>query len=387
MKTVATLLGCVLILAAWISCVSDAPFKHIGPTAPAQLDDGWDVAAPEDVGISRRSLNSVYRRFISEDGFFNAKSLLVVKDGKLVFETYCRGLQDRDQYGHVQSVTKSVTSLVFGIVSSEGYIDSLGQLLYSIIPREFPPDDRKRRIAIRHLLTMSSGLSFDNDVFSIEIYVDKPCDPIEYILNKPLYSNPGEKFYYRDCDPHLLSFVIRRLTGKTEEQWARERLFAPLGIRDYYWDADHTGTTMGAHGLHLRPRDVAKIGQMVLDHGRWNGQQIVDSAWIVESTEAQITTPYRTEPNVRHYGYYWWVLPGWQAIEAWGHGGNYVLIVPDRQIVIVMTSMPDANDVVGTRPEKFHDLISPLLEEIQVPPAAQMFPWQWPFLVNRLFGE
>jgi CubicO group peptidase (beta-lactamase class C family) len=353
---------CVLILAALTACVADAPFKLTGPTVPVQVDDGWNVAAPEDVGISQQSLDSIYAQFIAEDRFYNAKSLLVVKEGKLIFETYCRDLQDPDHYGNIQSATKSITSLLFGIINSEGYVDSLNQTLYSIFPDKFPSDETKRSITIRHLFTMTSGVSFDNDVFSVEIYADKPDDPIKYILDKPMYAVPGEEFYYRDCDPHLLSYAITRLTGKSEELWAKDRLFAPLGIEDYYWDSDHTGITMGAHGLHLKPRDLAKIGQMVLDHGRWNGQQIIDSAWVAESTRRQITTPYQTAPNIRDYGYYWWILPQWEAFEAWGNGGNYILIVPGQQLVIVMTSMPYTDDdVVGTRPEQFHELVAPLI--------------------------
>lgn len=362
MKTTAAFF-CCLIMIILCGCVPDAPFKVAGPTSPAQMDDGWNVAAPEEVGIDAQLLDSVYSRFISEEHFFNAKSLLMVKDGKLIFETYCRDFQDRDRYSHIQSVTKSVTSLIFGIIYSEQYVDSLNQTLYSIIPDKFPSDESKRAITIRHLLTMTSGISFDNDVFSLEIYADEPSDPIKYILNKPMYANPGEEFYYRDCDPHLLSYLITRLTGRSEELWAKDRLFEPLGIDDYYWESDHVGTTSGAIGLHLKPRDLAKIGQLVLDHGRWNNQQIVDSAWISESTRRQTSTQYQTEPNIREYGYYWWVLPNLNAIEAWGHGGNYILLVPDQRVVIVMTSMPDTDDdVVGTRPEQFHDLVSPLIE-------------------------
>jgi CubicO group peptidase (beta-lactamase class C family) len=350
-------------LAFFSRCVSDAPFKFKSSTVPEQLNDGWEVASPEDVNISREAIDKVYAEFISEDRYFNAKSLLVVKNGKLVFEAYCRTLKDRNRYGHVQSATKSVTSLVFGIVKSEGYIDSVDQLLYSIIPDKFPSDVRKRSITLRHLLTMTSGLSFDNDVFSVEIYADKPSDPVKYILKKPLYAMPGEKFYYRDADPHLISYVIQRLTGKTEEQWAKERLFDPLGIQEYYWDSDHTGTTMGAHGLHLKPRDMAKIGQMVLDHGRWKGSQIVDSTWIAVSTQKQMETSWQTEPHVYYYGYYWWILPRWQSFAAWGHGGNFIFLVPGKEMVIVMTSMPDVDDdVVGTMLDGFEELISPLLE-------------------------
>jgi CubicO group peptidase (beta-lactamase class C family) len=346
-----------------IGCVSDAPFKFESSIVPEQLNDGWQTASPEDVNISQESLDKIYAKFVSEDQYFNGKSLLVIKNGKLVFETYCRSPKDRDRFGHIQSVTKSVTSLIFGIVKSEGYIDSLDETLYSIIPDKFPSDVTKQSITMRHLLTMTSGLSFDNDVFSVEIYADKPSDPIKYILKKSLYANPGEKFYYRDCDPQLISYVIQQLTGKTEQQWAKERLFDPLEIQDYYWDSDHKGTTMGAHGLHLKPRDMAKIGQMVLDHGKWKGVQIVDSTWIAASTQKQVEVPGQVEPHVYQYGFYWWIVPRWQAFTTWGHGGNFIFIVPGKEMVVVMTSMPDVDDdAVGTTLDDFEELISPLLE-------------------------
>ena len=360
----------ILILSASLStllvifgCTLDAPFKFENTISPEQLDDDWQVALPEDVNISREALDIIYTDFVSEDRYFNAKSLLVVKNGKLVFETYCRSQNDRDRFGHIQSVTKSITSLVFGIVRSEGYFDSLDKTLFSFIPDKFPSDSKKKMITLRHLLTMTSGLSFDNDVFSIEIYADKPEDPIKYILNKPFYANPGEEFYYRDCDPQLISYVIQSVTGKSVQQWAKERLFDRLDIEDYYWDSDHKGSTMGAHGLHLKSRDMAKIGQMVLDHGSWGTTQVVDSTWIAASTQKQISTTFQTEPTIYDYGFYWWIVPRWKAFTTWGHGGNFMFIVPEKNLVVVMTSMPDVNDdTVGSTLDDFEKLIKPLLE-------------------------
>lgn len=344
-------------------CVSDAPFKFENTTIPEQLDDGWEIATPEEVNISQAALDEVYQDFVDKDHFLNAKSLLVVKNDKLVFETYCRDVADRDRYGHIMSVTKSINSLVFGIVKSEGLIDSLDQLLYDIIADKFPSDLEKRSITLRHLLTMRSGILFDNDQFSQEIHTNKPKDPIKYILNKPLYAAPGEEYYYRDCDPHLISYTIERLTGKTLAQNAQERLFEPLGITDYHWETDPAGTSTGAYGLFLRPRDLAKIGQMVLSHGQWKGVQIVDSSWVAISTQKQVETDYQTEPYIYHYGYYWWIVPGWQAFAAWGSGGTYIFIMPSKEMVVVMTSMPDVDSGLfeQTLPS-FEELIRPLLE-------------------------
>ncbi|MBN2001464.1 serine hydrolase [candidate division KSB1 bacterium] len=210
---------------------------------------------------------------------------------------------------------------------------------------------------------MRSGILFDNDHFSVEIFADKPDDPIRYILNKPMYAAPGEEYFYRDCDPHLLSYAIRRLTGKTLERWAKERLFDPLGIVNYYWVSDHRGTTTGAFGLWLRPRDMAKIGQMILDHGQWQGIQIVDAGWIDISTRKHVKSEFQTEPYVYDYGYYWWILPRWNAFTAVGAGGNYIFIMPGKEMVVVMTSTADVDgEKFGQTLPNFEELIRPLLE-------------------------
>jgi len=366
MKSLTTILHILipfLCLMSFNGCVSDAPFKFEGTAVPQQMNDGWQVVSPEDVNINQATLDEVYKNFVSEDRFLNAISLLVVKNRKLVFEAYCRNADDRDRLGHLASVTKSITSLAFGIAKSEGFIDSLGQRLYDIMPEKFPSDVQKRSITLQHLLTMRSGISFDNDEFSVEILADKPSDPIKYILKKPMYAAPGDSFYYRDCDPHLLSYAIQRLTGKSLEQWTKERLFDPLGIVNYHWVSDHAGTTTGAFGLWLKPRDMAKIGQMVLDHGQWQGVQIIDSSWVAISTQKQVETEDHTEPYIYHYGYYWWIIPRWNAFAAWGTGGNYIFIMPSKEMIIVMTSMSDVDsDLFKQNLPSFEELIRPLLE-------------------------
>ncbi len=351
------------LLLSLSACINDAPFKQApGSYAPELLNDGWTIGDATDLGLSDEHLRNIQSMLHDEENFFNTKSLLVVKDGKLVFESYIQSDEDRDHVGHLQSITKSITSLTFGILRSEGYFSDLDQPLYELIPNDFPNDASKRSITIRHLLTMRSGLDIDNDIFSVEIYVKKPDNPARYILDLPLYDDPGARFYYRDCDPHLLSYTIGQVTGRSTESWAAEKIFEPLGIEDYYWGSDVQGTSMGGHGLHLRPRDLAKIGQLVLDNGRWNGEQVVDSSWVASSTQLQISTP---DDYSWDYGYYWWRLNEYDGYSAWGHGGSFITVIPSKNIVLVLTSMPDTNDeLVGTTLDKFIGLIRPLLDSI-----------------------
>lgn len=360
-----TVWGFIPVLVFVLSCAQDDAFKFDISITPHQLDDGWQIGTPDSIGIPMSILEQLQADLVSEEQYFNAKSLLIAKNGRLFFESYVRDEGDRDHYGHLQSGTKSINSLLTGIIFEAGYLDSMDQLLVDLIPHKFPENDIKKEITLRHLMTMKTGLEFDNGDFSMEIYVGKPADPIKYILDKPMYADPGEEFYYRDCDPHLLSYTISHVTGKTLEEWAVERLFLPLAISDYYWGSDPDGTSMGAHGLHLKPRDLLKIGQLVLDNGKWGGIQVVDSTWVTESTSFQTSMGDWGDDNGWDYGYYWWLVREWNAIAAWGHGGNFILIKPDQGLVFVMTALPDTNDeTVGTTLDRFQDLIRPIIENI-----------------------
>lgn len=354
------LLLCIATLCISIGCVVDPQLKERNTIVPEQLNDGWSVKSPENSGIHTDSLNKIYKRLTSENEYLNAQGLLIVKDSSIVFETYCRTPGDRDHYHHIMSSTKSVTSLVFGIAKAHGGIDSLSRTLYSFFKENFPDDSNKKTITLEQLLTMRSGIQFDNGVFSTEIMVDKPDNQFRYILNKPLYANPGDSFYYRDCDPQLIGYVIQKVTGVTERDFADKNLFKPMGITDYYWESSPENVTLAAHALHLKPRDMAKLGLLVLNHGKWNGTQLVDSSWISTSTSPHASTV--VMGNKFDFGYYWWVLPEYKAFTTWGHGGNFIFIVPAKKMVIVMISSPDVNDEkVGTMLPAFIDLVRPVI--------------------------
>jgi CubicO group peptidase (beta-lactamase class C family) len=201
---------------------------------------------------------------------------------------------------------------------------------------------------------MTSGLAFDNEDFSMEMWVGRPDDPLRYILAKPLYAPPGTRFYYRDADPQLVGYALLRRTGRFEHDFAAERLFAPLGIQDYHWATGPGGISLAAHGLHLRPRDLAKLGQLALDGGVWRGERLVSEAWIAESTSIQVTTD-----EGFPYGYYWWVIPD-AGFSAAGHGGQFAFVVPEQRMVLVEIALPDA-DLHGSHLADFVELVSPLL--------------------------
>lgn len=350
----------LLSVVALSGCLFDQDFKHRGPTVPAELGDGWQISNPEAEGVDPHALAAIHDELLEPERFVGALGFAVVKNGKLVFETYLRDQSDRDHVHHMQSTTKSVTSLLFGIGRDQGWMPSSDTALCSILADKCVGlDPRKLSITLEHLLTMRSGIAFDNDEFSVEMWVDNPSDPIRHILDKPMYADPGTKYYYRDADPQLVGYAMQALSGRSEESLALEFLFGPLGITNYYWDRGSHGESMAAHGLHLTMRDLGKIGQLMIDGGQWNGTQIVSAEWHHLSTSFKVATPERPRLG---YGYYWWMVPEAGGYSTWGHGGQYAFVVPSQRLVLLLVAMPDTDSdaLHGGLLDDFVDLTRPI---------------------------
>lgn len=357
-----------LCLVLCSGCIVDGEPHREFEIEPIDIGDGWPIALPEQVGIDPVALEDAYRQWWDDDGFRAALSLIVVRNGYLVKEGYARATSDRTEPFHIVSSTKSITSLVVGIARRLGYLRDLNQPLSEIIPDAFADtDELKRTITLRDTLTMSSGIDYDNDNFSLEIIGHNRKDVIPYILGKPMYADPGEEFYYRDADPHLVSAAIKEATGQDMEILARQHLFEPLGITDYRWEFDSDGLPFGPFGAYLRARDMAKIGQLMLQRGQWNGQPIITESWFIASTSPQSVLP-TDDPEYagRHYGYYWWFLEDLGVIAALGHGGNYIYIIPENDLVIVQTALPSTNYDYGAAitTERFFKIADAIVKSI-----------------------
>lgn len=348
-------------------CIEDSVLKIDFNIEPSQLDDGWIISTPEDEGLNENVVREVYDQFFSENDYVTGISLLVIKNGKLVTEGYCRDMKDRYVKRNLQSATKSITSLVFGAAKDMGYFDNLDQKLYDIIPEAFDSDIRKRDITLRHLMTMNSGLEFDNEDFAEELHIKSKKNQMKFLLSRPLFADPGTTYWYRDCDPQLLGGAILKKTGLTLEEIADDRLFKPMGISDYYWEKNIDGHNWAAQALFMTPRDFAKIGLLVLNKGNWNGQQLVTEEWILQSTSYQTEFDYPFDDLssviVPDYGFYWWLyekeknfsnIPNVRTIAARGAGGQLILIVPEKELLIVMTSEPYVDGEFDLDPSLFY---------------------------------
>jgi CubicO group peptidase (beta-lactamase class C family) len=314
---------------------------------PEALDDGLVTASIMDKIADGNALSVLMNRITGQE-YGHLESLLVIKDGNLVLEEYFFGY-DRSMIHNIHSCTKSVISLLLGM-SMEGH-DSLNADLPLF--RFFPEYEKlftggKRQITLKHLLTMNSGLDTED-------MPDLPDskEQIETILARPLDSEPGTQFNYcNDCS-QLLGWIIDSLSGMQPDVYAAEQLFRPLGITDFFWETDN-GIPHAYSDLHLLPRDMAKIGLLVLQDGQWDGKQIVPRKWILESTR-----PYVSESPYFEYGLYWWYrsqndLPWWKEpgegtlkeydkVIALGYGGQYIFIIRDLNLVINTTASDYGN--------------------------------------------
>ncbi len=296
----------------------------------------WKTSTPEQQGMDSAKLG-IAVEFIQER-LPDAYSLLVIKDGYLVFEKYFRqGSPDRIAVIH--SVTKSFTSALIGIAIDRGYLKSVDQRVFDFFP-EYVTDDldwRKKEIRLKHLLTMSAGLQWNDWGPELWDWVAS-LDWGEYTLQLPQEDYPGNVFNYNSSLSHLLSIIIEKSTKISTLEFADQHLFKPLGIRQRHWNNDPQGYYTGGFGLSLTARDLAKLGFLYLNNGYWDGQSIVSEHWVQASTRHRWHAHRVYGPT--GYGYQWWVkeVDGCHSYRAWGRRGQFIVVVPKLDLVTVITS-------------------------------------------------
>jgi CubicO group peptidase (beta-lactamase class C family) len=331
--------------------------------APLEANGGWQAGSLEEAGLDAARLCSLGER-LDKSPERNVHAVVVVRGGKLVYETYRAGEDQKwgtklgtisytaEMPHDVRSISKSVVSLLVGIALDRKLIASVDDPVFTDLPEyEALRTPEKDRIRLRHLLTMTSGLAWDeqrpySDPLNSEIRMVRSPEPYRFALEQKVWQEPDKKWNYSGGSTQLLAGVLQKATGEPLATFANAALFEPLGITQFEWvKMPANGEAAAASGLRLRPRDMAKIGQLVLDKGVWNGRRIVSEAWIEESTKARFEGWY---PH--HYGYQWWVSESqigerkiaW--IAGWGLGGQRIYIVPDHDLVLVITAGLYASD-------------------------------------------
>jgi CubicO group peptidase (beta-lactamase class C family) len=299
---------------------------------------GWRSSTPEMQGMDSAKL-LIADEFI-QNRLPDAFSLLVVKNGYLVFEKYY-SWGNPEKFAVVHSVTKSVTSALIGIALDKGYLKSVDQKLIEFFP-EYITDDlnpRKKEISLKQLLTMSSGLRW-NDRGPVMRNWYTSSNWAKFTIQLPLENNPGDVFNYNSSTSHLLSIILSKSTKTSTLDFAKRNFFEPLGIQSAYWHQDPQGYYIGGFGLGLSARDLAKIGFLYLNNGYWNSQSIVSEYWVKESTAQQIQAFSHPIYGTFGYGYQWWVkkVDDCSSFRAWGRRGQFIVIVPELDLVIAVTS-------------------------------------------------
>jgi CubicO group peptidase (beta-lactamase class C family) len=356
-------LAAVFVLAASAAGAQTQEFstgqRNLACGSPTSLNDGWPAATPESVGLDGPRLCGIAAKLAATNA--NVHAVVIARHGRLVFEQYFAGqdeLWGTDRGPHefdattkhdMRSVSKSVTSLLVGIAIDRELIKSVDDPIL-----KFFPDYSALKtagwdnITLRHLLTMTSGMQWDQnrpwaDPQNDERQLSFDADPFRYVLSKPIAAPPDTVWNYNSGGTDLLGNVIERVSGKSLEAFAREALFAPLGISDWEWMKNRNEHISAAAGLRLRPRDAAKIGQLVLNKGAWGGKQIVSAKWIEQSVTPRFQA-IGFFGGLFYYGQQWWMgrtLSGDKDVKwiaAQGLGGQRIVIVPELDLVMVTTS-------------------------------------------------
>ncbi|MGA2708450.1 MAG: serine hydrolase domain-containing protein [Steroidobacteraceae bacterium] len=350
------------------------PAAAAPPSSPTQ---GWPQAAPEDVGLAAEPL-------LAMDADFAAgkvplvDNFLVIRCGSVAFERNYRhdyaAIYDKQahergplnarltgRYNYfdpawhpfyqgtdehtMQSVSKSVSSATIGVAMARGdFKASLDTpvLRYFDVKSVRNVDDRKRRMTLRHVLTMTTGLDWDEDIpyddpRNGSSLMEATRDWVRFVIDRPMAHEPGSTFAYSSGASELLAHIFKRETGQDIEQYAHRHLFTPLGIEHYYWKRTPLGVVDTEGGLYLSARDLAKIGYLYLHDGVWDGQRLLSTQWISESMAPHVKLDANWE-----YGYQWWLAPyGEGPRHAWaarGIGGQMLLVFPEDELIAVVTA-------------------------------------------------
>jgi CubicO group peptidase (beta-lactamase class C family) len=305
--------------------------------------DEWRTSTPDQQGMDSGILQEMLDYYVEND--VDIDGIIVVKNGYIVLEEYPSSYGPNSTH-QIFSCTKSITSTLIGIAIDMGYIDDVNQSVleyFSDRPIE-NMDNRKESITVKHLLTMTAGFDWTEQHRETKSDFDqmtRASDWIQYVLDRPMLSEPGVEFVYNTGASHLLSAILQTTTRVKSREFAQTHLFGPLGITDYEWPEDSKGITIGGTQLRLRPVDMAKIGYLQLRGGFWDEEQIVSSDWIDWASSAFVNTTLEEAPGLVErvgYGYQWWIHPYLGAFSAFGWGGQSIIVVPEQDIVVVITA-------------------------------------------------
>jgi CubicO group peptidase (beta-lactamase class C family) len=312
------------------------------PTGINSKQHIWDFSTPEEQQMNHQILDSAFIR-AELAGFIDC--LLIIKNGFIVGERYYNGYNESQPH-NIMSVSKSFLSAITGIALNQGYIDSLDEKMLKNFPEYIYPeiDSRKYNITIRHLLTMRMGIKDESeDNYGVYWEMYNSDNWIKKTIESPLVFNPGEKMSYNTFQTHLLSAIITKSTKKSTLEFAEEYLFTPMEIDVDSWERDPQRYYFGGNSMYFTPQEMALLGFLYLNKGKLNNIQIVPGDW-VELTISPSTN--FNHPNEwgdfknYNYGYLLWLgqINDYQMFMGYGYGGQFVIVFPDLNLIVVSTA-------------------------------------------------
>lgn len=318
----------------------DKMIEELDP--PAASDWPWESVSPESQGISSEDLGRIDAYIDSAN--VGIHSVILYKNGTIPYEEYFEPFNENALH-NLKSTSKGVISALTGIALEEGYIEGLDEKIFNYLSDYNVDTTGKSDITIRHLLTMTSGLKWEENNFNsmYTFFVNKRI--VKRVLDQPLVAEPGTEFNYNTGLTHLLSAIITEASGMSTLEFAQKYLFEPLGIEHIQWDTDREGYYIGGSELFLTPRAMMKFGVMYLNNGAYMGRQIVPEDWVFESTSTQIEGS-SFGADIK-YGYLWWLeidhplftyLEDENRFLAMGVRGQRIFIYPELDAVVVITS-------------------------------------------------
>lgn len=374
-----TLIAVVLLVGA-VACTSTPDSASSGSAGASQVARASASPAPEaSAGADTRTrIGDFVDLAIAGSGRYQRmlRALLVGVDGEVLIERYRSGI-DASDTANTYSVTKSVLSTLVGMAIDEGLIPGVDATLGELLPAE-PMPEQVRGVTLRQVLTMSGGFAQDSSFYRTD-------DWVAAVLADPANRPGGNEFVYSDGSSHLLSAILAQATGRPALDYARERLFDPLGISSrpasvptvvpgpagdfaefqeaydaasgFAWSVDPTGLNAGFSDLKITPRDMLRIGQLYLDDGQHAGEQVVPAEWVAAATTRQVESSGGFGDG---YGYQWWVgqVNGHRTFASIGIAGQLIQVVPDLQLVVVAAADPDVVPLDGVSISS--DLVVPI---------------------------
>lgn len=343
----------------------------------------WRTVSPEVFGLKAEDFLPLHHAAQQDE---RIHSMLLIRSGHILFEEYYHGWS-QNHYHNVNSVTKNVTSMLVGIALREKKIDTLNQSIFSFFPEytSLGKQENRNAVLLHHLVSLTSGFTYSGN---IDTFLEHTAT-LEQMLSRSVAHEPGQVFSYDDIDIHLISLILARATGMPLATFAQQYLFKPLGIwhdeqgqehpwkqgtaradsphpyglwneqDDLLWSVERQGNRIGAFGLQLTTREMAKLGYLYLHQGMWDGKQIIPAEYVQASLRA-----YSSTRDGAGYGYCWYLVRFREQNSFWaiGFGGQLLVCFPDLDLIFVMTARPD-EDKPSAHIKIMSDAFGPLVEK------------------------